>query len=131
MIKFRKFRKKDIRQLANIRNLVFSKFNNRDYFKRSAIKRYLHLIDSNKSDLELLKSFGISQETICYVAEKDNKIVGYIKGDNKRISNLFVLGNLHKRGIGKKLVKMFEKEFKRKGYNEIKIGSSIYAISFY
>ena len=110
---FRKFKKGDIRQIAEIKNSVFSKFNSSEYFKKDAIEWYLNFTNPNKSDEELFEAFHISDKSIFYVAEENNKIIGYIKGSKDRISNLFVLGSSHKKGVGKKLVELLEKEAKK------------------
>ncbi len=128
---FRKFRKEDIRQIAKIRNDVFSKYNRKEYFKKDAIEWYLNLTSLDKSDEELLEAFYISDKTIFYVAEDNKKIIGYIKGNKNKIGNLFVLGSSHKKGIGKKLVELLEKEARKQNSKEIRIRSSIYAVPFY
>lgn len=130
-MKFRKFKKGDIRQVAKIKNSVFSKFNSSEYFKKDAIQWYLNFTNPKKSDEELFEAFHISDKSIFYVAEENNKIIGYIKGNKDRIANLFVLGNSHKKGVGKKLVGLLEKEAKKQNSKEIKIRSSIYAVPFY
>lgn len=130
-MKFRKFKKEDIRQIAEIKNSVFRKFNSSEYFKEEAIDLYLDFTDPKKSDKELLEAFFISDKSIFYVAEENNKIIGFIKGSKDRIGNLFVLGSSHKKGVGRKLVELLEKEAKKQNSKEIKIRSSIYAIPFY
>lgn len=130
-MKFRKFKKEDIRQIAEIKNSVFKKFNNSEYFKKEAIDWYLNFTNPQKSDKELLEAFHVSSKSIFYVAEENNKIVGYIKGSKNRIGNLFVIGKTHKKGVGKKLVELLEKEAKKQNSKEIKIRSSIYAVPFY
>jgi predicted N-acetyltransferase YhbS len=130
-MRFRKFKKSDIRQIARIKHSVFRDFNKSDYFEKDAISRYLSSTDPRKSDQALLEAFKISKNSIFYVAEENNKILGYIKGRKKRIGNLFVLGKTHKKGIGRELVKLFEKEAKKQSSKEIKISSSVYAIPFY
>ncbi len=130
-MKFRKFKKDDIRQVAEIKNSVFSKFNSSEYFKKEAIDWYLDFTNLKKSDEELFEAFYISDKSIFFVAEENNKIIGYIKGSKDRIGNLFVLGNSHKKGVGKKLVELLEKEAKNQNSKEIKIRSSIYAVPFY
>ena len=130
-MKFRKFKKGDIRQIAKIKNSVFSRFNISEYFEKRAIDWYLNFTNPKKSDQELLKAFHVSSKSIFYVAEENNKIIGYIKGGKNRIGNLFVVGKVHKKGVGKKLVELFEREAKKQNSKEIKISSSIYAASFY
>ncbi|MBU2616922.1 MAG: GNAT family N-acetyltransferase [Nanoarchaeota archaeon] len=128
---FRKFRKSDIRQVAKIKNSVFSNFNKLGYFEKCAISRYLNKTSLKKSDQELIDVFKISDKSIFYVAEKNNKILGYINGKRNKIVNLFVLGEMHKKGIGRKLINLFENESRKQKSNEIKIASSIYAVPFY
>lgn len=130
-MKFRKFKKGDIGQIAEIKNSVFGKFNSSEYFKKDAIEWYLDFTSPKRSDKELLEAFCISDKSIFYVAEENSKIIGYIKGNKDRIGNLFVLENSHKKGVGKKLVELLEKEAKKQNSKEIKIRSSIYAIPFY
>ncbi len=117
--------------MAEIKNSVFRKFNNSEYFEKEAIDWYLGLTNPKMSDEELLKAFRTSDKSIFYVAEENDKIVGYIKGSADRIANLFVKGETHKRGVGKKLVELLEKEAKKQNSKEIKIKSSIYAVPFY
>jgi len=112
--------KKDIRQIAQIKNFVFSNFNKSDYFKKSAITRYLNYTNLNKSNQELIEAFHISKNCIFYIAEENNKIIGYIKGEKNKIGNLFILGKEHKKGTGKKLVDLFEKEAKNKILQKLK-----------
>lgn len=131
MANFRKFKKKDIRQIAKLKNSVFKKFNSLEYFNKSSVKWYLSFTDLNKSDEALMNVFHVSKESIFFVAEEEKKIVGYIKGNSNMIVNLFVLGNKHKKGLGRKLVLLFEKEAKRRNSRFIKIKSSLYAVPFY
>ncbi len=129
-MRFRKFKKSDIRQIAKIKNSVFSSFNKSEYFEKKAVSKYLSYTNPKKSDQELLEAFKI-KNSIFYIAEENEKIFGYIKGRKNRIGNLFVLGKIHKKGIGRKLVDLFEKEAKKQNSKEIKIHSSIYAVPFY
>jgi len=130
-MRFRKFKKRDIRQIAEIKNSVFSKFNSSEYFRKDAIDWYLDFTNPKKSDEELLEAFHISDKSIFYVAEENERIIGYIKGSKDRIGNLFVLGSSHKKGVGKKLIELLEKEAKKQNSKKIKIKSSIYAVPFY
>lgn len=129
-MRYRKFKNSDIRQVATIKNSVFSSFNKSEYFEKEAVTKYLHYTNPKKSDQELLEAFKVNN-SIFYVAEENDKILGYIKGRKNRIGNLFVLGKTHKKGIGTKLVDLFEKEAKKQDSKEIKINSSLYAIPFY
>ena len=129
-MRFRKFKKSDIRQIAKIKNSVFSSFNKSEYFEKEFGSKYLSHTNPNKTDQELLEAFKI-KDSIFYIAEENDKIFGYIKGRKNRIGNLFILGKTHKKGLGRKLVNLFEKEAKKQNSREIKIHSSIYAVPFY
>lgn len=130
-MKFRKFKKQDIRQVAKVKDSVFRKFNRFECFEKNAVERYLSRTNLKQTDSELIEAFRISRQSIFYVAEEKNKIIGYIKGDKNNIKNLFVLGEAHKKGIGKGLVALFEKEAIKQNSNKIKITASIYATPFY
>jgi len=131
MIKYRKFKKSDIRQVTKIRHKVFSEFCKNDYFEKWAIKWYLSHSNLNKTDELLLKQFWIEKDLICYVVEENSKIIGYIKGYKNRIWNFFILWNFHNKWIWKKLIKLLEIEVIKDWANEIKIKSSTYAVPFY
>jgi predicted N-acetyltransferase YhbS len=130
-MKFRKFKEKDIKQIAKVKNSAFSDFNKSEYFEKDAISRYLNYTDPKKSNRELLGAFNINKDSIFYVAEENDKVLGYIKGKKDRIGNLFVLGKAHKKGIGRRLVNLLETEAKKQHSKKIKICSSIYAVPFY
>jgi len=131
MVEFRKFKEDDIKSVAKIKESVFKKFNKDEYFKKDAVLKYLERTNPKKPKKELLEVFRISKDSIFFVAENKGKIIGYISGRKNKIGNLFVLGNFHKKGIGKELICLFEKEAKKQNSKFIKINSSIYAVSFY
>jgi N-acetylglutamate synthase-like GNAT family acetyltransferase len=71
------------------------------------------------------------------VAEMDGRIVGVLRGgrvDEKGrtvLQSLFVSGNCHRQGIGRKLVERFEKEYVAHGVMVFKLWATIYAVPFY
>ena len=54
-----------------------------------------------------------------------------LRAVENRIVNLFVHQNFHNQGIGKKLIRRYERECKNKGYQKIVLRSQIYAVPFY
>jgi len=130
MIKIRKFRKEDISEVALLIVNTFKKFNSKEYFKKSAIKEYLNQYDPKKHTIEELYE-KFKKSTIFYVATSDNKIIGMIRGRPDRITNLYVDGKYHKRGVGRLLLTKFEAEAKKLKSKEIKVRSSLYAAPFY
>jgi predicted N-acetyltransferase YhbS len=93
-----------------------------------AVEDYKFRCDSkkNKNFEDRLKKFEI-----LYLAEEKGKIVGVIGGRNQRITNLFVLGSEHKKGIGKKLLYCFEKKAKELEWESVKLRSSLFGLPFY
>lgn len=131
-MKFRKFKKSDTKEVARIKTDVFKSCNQNEYFDKRAVYKYLERTDPKRSEAELFKIFNFSSLPIFYVAEDDKTgLLGYIAGNKNRIVNLFVEQNDHKKGIGKKLVELFEKEAKKQGAKEIRLRSSLFAVRFY
>ncbi len=126
----RKFKKEDTREVALLIKNTYQEFNSQEYFRKSAIRNYLDRYDPNKKSVEDLYK-KLSETIIFYVAISKNRVVGMIRGKPDRIVNLFVDKDYHHKGIGKKLVEKFEQEARKDKIKEIKIKSSLYAISFY
>ena len=94
------------------------------------MQEYLDYYDVNKKTVQQM--FNQFQRTpIFYVALDGNKLVGMIRGRLSKISNLFVDGKQHKKGIGRMLVEKFEREVRKQGSKEIRIRASLYAVPFY
>ena len=123
----RKMIKGDVREVAQLVSKTFKKFNCGELTKKE-LDFFLSHHSENKSDADLWKSYG---SKISLVALDKKSIVGMIRGSEEYIRNLFVLGNYHGRGIGRKLVDKFEKQVKKRDGKKIKIRASIYAIPFY
>jgi predicted N-acetyltransferase YhbS len=66
-----------------------------------------------------------------FVAECDGEIVGVLRGRTTRLGSLFVRGDCHRRGIGRRLVERFEQEVAAQGSTVIKVASTLYAVPFY
>jgi GNAT superfamily N-acetyltransferase len=68
---------------------------------------------------------------VVLVAEEDGEIVGVLRGRRERLASLFVRGDRHRRGIGRRLVKRFEQESLRQGIRVIRVAATLYALPFY
>jgi putative acetyltransferase len=66
-----------------------------------------------------------------FVAEDDGEIVGVLRGRRERLGSLFVRGDRHRRGIGRRLVEHFEQECRRQGMAVIRVAATLYAVPFY
>jgi len=79
------------------------------------------------------------QEAICsvirspmlYVAEDGKEIVGVLRGRKNVLASLFVRGDHHGRGIGRKLVGRFEGDSCKQGVEWIRVAATIFAVLFY
>jgi GNAT superfamily N-acetyltransferase len=65
------------------------------------------------------------------VAEEGDEIVGVLRGRRERLGSLFVRGDHHHRGIGRRLVARFESECRRQGVTVIRVASTLEAVPFY
>jgi GNAT superfamily N-acetyltransferase len=68
---------------------------------------------------------------MAYVAEDDGEIVGVLRGRKERLASLFVRGDRHRRGIGRRLVQHFELDSIRQGTMVLRVAATLYAVPFY
>jgi ribosomal protein S18 acetylase RimI-like enzyme len=133
-MRIRTYKKTDFNEVVELIRDTFSKYNSKDGTKKG-IKNYLSHFSKNNLN-EIKESFNSSD--IFYVAEVDGKINGIVRGRKSKkfersfhLSNLFISGKYHRKGIATKLYQKFEsKAIKLKG-KKITINSSIYAVPFY
>ena len=71
------------------------------------------------------------------IAADDGEIVGVLRGGRKDkqqrtvLQSLFVKGDHHRQGIGRKLVERFERECLGQGATVIRLAATLYAVLFY
>ena len=129
-IKLRKFKKSDAKAIALLIIKTHKRFNGREFFKKSAVQEYLDYYSLEKNSISgLCKKF--QRTPIFYVAVNNKKIIGIIRGRLGYITNLFIDGAYHKKGIGRRLVEKFEADIKKQKAKVIKIRASLYAAPFY
>ncbi|MDX5319138.1 MAG: GNAT family N-acetyltransferase [Actinomycetes bacterium] len=68
---------------------------------------------------------------IVLVAEDEDEVVGILRGRSERLASLFVRGDHHRRGIGRRLVTAFEEDRPLSGDAVIRLASTLYAVPFY
>jgi GNAT superfamily N-acetyltransferase len=66
-----------------------------------------------------------------FVARYEGEIVGVLRGRKERLGSLFVRGDHHRQGVGRRLVEHFEQECLERAYTLIRVASSLYAVPFY
>jgi GNAT superfamily N-acetyltransferase len=73
----------------------------------------------------------VIQSEMVFVAEEDGRIVGVLRGRRVRLGSLFVCGDCHRQGIGRKLVERFEQACLLQGPTVIRVAATLYGIPFY
>ncbi|MFA4942488.1 MAG: GNAT family N-acetyltransferase [Patescibacteria group bacterium] len=131
MIKYRviKINRVNAPIIADLVCRTYQTFNKNEGDKKS-IKAFLSQFDNSSCSADdLIKKF--KKSTINFGAFSGTKIIGIIRGNKNRITNLFIDGKFHHQGIGKRLIELFESHAKKEGSKFIKVRSSIYATNFY
>ena len=83
-------------------------------------------VDTKKAMISFANKYVNSKKIIAYVAEQNNKLIGFIVGDIRKhpdkvlnkegfVKELFVSSNFRKQKIGKTLFDALIKEFKKQG----------------
>jgi GNAT superfamily N-acetyltransferase len=73
----------------------------------------------------------VIRSEMVFVAEDDTVIVGVLRGRIDRLASLFVSGDYHRQGIGRRLVERFEDECRRRGATVIRVAATEFAVPFY
>jgi GNAT superfamily N-acetyltransferase len=90
---------------------------------------FLHARSPEKDHQEAIAQ-AIRSEMV-FVAECDSEIAGVLRGRPTRLSSLFVRGDYHRQGIGRRLVARFEQECALQGGTVIKVAATLFAVPFY
>ncbi|MHB1355514.1 MAG: GNAT family N-acetyltransferase [Anaerolineae bacterium] len=73
----------------------------------------------------------VIRSALLFVAEVDGEIVGVLRGRKDRLASLFVRGDHHRQGIGRRLVERFEPEYRALGTTVIRVAATQFAVPFY
>ena len=73
----------------------------------------------------------VIRSAMVYVAEDAGEIVGVLRGRKDRLASLFVRGDHHRQGIGRRLVERFERDCLRQGVTVMRVTATLYAVPFY
>lgn len=73
----------------------------------------------------------VIRSEMVYVAEDAGDIVGVLRGRKERLGSLFVRGDHHRRGIGRRLVELFESECRRREMTVIRVAATEFGVPFY
>lgn len=119
----RGFRSNDAEILSSMIRKCLVTINNKDYSKKVISKMCNKFSPQNITQL--------SKTRRIYVAVEKLKLIGTASLKKNRILSVFVDPDLHKQGIGRKLVKHLEITAIKEGYNKIEIPSNTTALKFY
>jgi GNAT superfamily N-acetyltransferase len=104
--------------------------------KRESMLGPFALAGSSMPDDREAIAAAISAPSV-WVAEDNGEIVGVLRGgrtDHRGrtvLSSLFVDGQHHRQGVGRKLVERFEQEYAAKGAKVSRLSATLYAVPFY
>jgi GNAT superfamily N-acetyltransferase len=73
----------------------------------------------------------VIRSEVVFVAEDDSEVVGVLRGRRERLASLFVRGDRHRQGIGRRLVRRFEQWSVRHGVTVIRLAATQVAVPFY
>lgn len=133
MITIRKYQKKDSVAVGRLIADTFKKYN-LSYASTEDQQKLLGPFRHARSKSESHKKeiAEMISAPMVFVAVRDKrKIVGVLRGSKGKMRSLFVHGKAHRRGVGQKLVRRFEKDCISQGATAIRLAATIYAIPFY
>jgi GNAT superfamily N-acetyltransferase len=138
MLTIRRYRESDAKQVGVLIADTYSEFNLSEFTTKqqeAMLGPFLYAHSSEPSHQKAIAE-AIHAPTVL-VAEMDNQIVGVLRGgrrdelDRTVLQSLFVSGRQHRQGIGQKLVKRFEKEYRARGVTVFKLLATLHAVPFY
>lgn len=90
---------------------------------------FRHADSKDPKQREAIRS--VIRSPMLYVAEDGKGIVGVLRGRENVLASLFVQGDRHRQGIGRKLVERFERDSRQRGARWIRVAATIFAVPFY
>ena len=124
-IVIRKAKKSDVSGILNVKNTTWE-ISYKDFFSDASIRKIIHL-----SNLKIKYWEDVIENSVCFVAECNGKIVGEITQDtlNEKIQSdidcelgtLYVLPDFQQKKVGTRLFTAFCNEMKEKGFSKMQI----------
>ncbi|MBU3913623.1 MAG: GNAT family N-acetyltransferase [Nanoarchaeota archaeon] len=128
MIKIKKAKLSDAKEISNLKRETFERINGKDYTKEQ-IKDFNNLNTVNKLINNIKKSGNWKRKIFC--AWKGDKLLGVIDLERNKIGGLFVKHGLIGKGIGSKLLKFIEDYARKKRISKVYLFSTKFAFDFY
>ena len=129
MVKIQKYRNADLRTVARLVYYLFKKHVS-TYANNKGREWWLNYLSYSKQNLKSLKE-RYDKCNISYVATDIGKIIGVIMGDKFEMKRLFIKGYYQNKGIGTRLLNLYEKECSTFGTKKYKIIAGLNAVGFY
>jgi len=126
-MRIRSYRSGDVEQIARLIKSTFLRYNESEG-SREAVREYVGRYSTDR--LEQLADL-LQHDTIIFVADDSERVVGVVRGNEHRVFQLFVDERYHGQGLGRKPMERFENTARRKDSRQINLRSSLYAIQFY
>ena len=73
----------------------------------------------------------VIRSEMVFVADDEGTIAGVLRGRIDRLASLFVAGQYHRQGIGRRLVAQFESECRQRNATVIRLAATDFAVPFY
>ena len=132
MVTIRRYEEADARVVGRLIADTYSRFN-LTFVPPEQLGLYLgpfrHARSHDMSHQEAIAQ--VIRSAMVFVAEDEGQVVGVLRGRKDRLASLFVRGDHHRQGIGRRLVERFELECLQKGSTVIRVASTLYAVPFY
>ncbi|MBN1148333.1 MAG: GNAT family N-acetyltransferase [Anaerolineales bacterium] len=132
MITIRPYQESDAENVGALIADTYSKFN-LSFAPPDELGLFLgpfrHARSQEKSHQEAIAQ--VIRSAMVFVAEDNGEIVGVLRGRKDRLASLFVRGDHHRQGIGRRLVERFEQECLQQGATVIRVAATLYALPFY
>ena len=119
----RKFRDSDAAELARLHRSTIRNVNSQDYPTKQ-----IDIWSGRVSAKRFRKS---ANENIRFVAIEDGKIIGFVDYKKDDLMGLYIHKDHTGKGVGKKLLRILEKDAYRNGIRMMKCSSTITAKKFY
>ncbi len=138
MLKIRPSSSKDNQSIGRLIADTYAQFNLSELTvkqRNEMMGPFLHAYSADPAHRDAIVK-AIKAPTVL-VAELDGKIVGVLRGGRVDslgrivVQSLFVSGKVHRKGIGRKLMKHFERKYIKDGVVVFKLLSTLHAVPFY
>lgn len=128
----RPYRESDAQAVGRLIADTYSRFN-LDGFSPGELAKLLgpfrHAGSADPAHREAIAR--VLRAPMVYVADGGGEIAGVVRGRPGRLASLFVSGDRHRQGIGRRLVERFEAESARQQVRVIHVAATLYAVPFY